>query len=74
MSAMTIKGDFYAGTDIKVACVEACALANRIRVCVKFDFNGVHCVATPGGSPDLLEKNWHATFDSKSQHKMAFSR
>lgn len=74
MSKLKVQGEFLPGTDIKVACVEACALANRIHVIVEFQFNGVSCFASPGGSPESLEKEWLDALNPKSKYKMAFSR
>lgn len=42
------------GAEIGHVCREAQALADELKVLVKFAFNGVTCLARPGGNADLL--------------------
>jgi hypothetical protein len=46
------------GTSIADAAQETIALANRIGVTVRFDFNGVRCLACPGDDPKRLIEEW----------------
>jgi hypothetical protein len=74
MSRLYVEVEVLGGTDIKVAASEACALANRIGIGVRFEFNEVSCHASPGGEPEALVSNFHEALNSKGRFKMAFSR
>lgn len=53
-----MKVDAFAGSDIYAACNEAIALADKLGLTVKFDFNGVLCMACAGDCPEQLEAAW----------------
>jgi hypothetical protein len=42
------------GCSIAHACLQAQRLANQSDEPVIFEFNGIECVAVPGGNPELL--------------------
>lgn len=42
------------GEDLSDACRNAQEFANDCHWDVEFDFNSVHCIAKPGGDPELL--------------------
>lgn len=50
--------EFEAGDDITVASIIAQRVANILGLSVKFDFNGVTCVASPGGSSEALSERY----------------
>lgn len=62
------------GTDIRVACKEAQSLAERLGVVVKFGFNGVTCMAVPGGSSEELAADYDDCVDDPVTHSVATSR
>lgn len=64
---------FDGGTDVDEAFKEAIQLANRVKVKVEFNFNGVKCIAFPGGSAEKGAENWHDTFHGNKPHKFAFA-
>ncbi len=60
---LTVEAD--AGTSINDACQEAIDLANRISICVEFNFNGVTCIAKPRGSAEKLVSEFHEQLEKK---------
>lgn len=66
-----IKIELLAGTSIEDAAKDACELAERIQYNVDFTFNGVRCMASPGGRYTKLVESWHEALQSKSQYKFA---
>ena len=48
-----------AGTDITIACRDACELAERIGMTVWFDFNGCRVHANPGTDWQRLVAGWY---------------
>lgn len=54
MSNLSITAEVLPGTDVTVAAREAVALANRLGVTVRYDFNGVLCIAVPGDDHESL--------------------
>jgi len=77
-NSLLLKVDVFGGSSIESAAGEACALANRLDITVEFEFNGVTCMAIPGGSSDVLVSNWNAAdrssrFPMASTHRRAVS-
>lgn len=70
-SCLYLEMKVLAGTDIAEAAMEACALAFRLRTGVDFMFNGVRCMAHPGGDWQALVENWRAASDHGGQYPMA---
>lgn len=54
MSNLSITAEALPGTDVTVAAREAIDLANRLGVTVRYDFNGVLCLAVPGDDHESL--------------------
>lgn len=71
MSSFYLRLETQPGTGIQTAAGEACVLANKLGVVVTFDFNGVLCMAIPGGSSDVLVENWKRELASKSSYPIA---
>lgn len=74
MSHFYLNLEAQPGTDIRDACGEAQLLAERLGVVVKFGFNGVTCMAIPGGSADALAADYDYTADDPVTHPVATSR
>lgn len=74
MSHFYLNLEAQPGTDIRVACEEAQALAQRLRIVVKFGFNGVTCMAIPGGSAEALAADYDDRADDPVTHPVATSR
>lgn len=53
-----VKVEFCCGDDILAACREASRLAKLLGCFVVFDFNGVHCMASPKTDPEALAASW----------------
>jgi hypothetical protein len=70
---MTIKVEPNAGDKIENTFKEAVALANKLRCYVEFDFNGVACIACPGGDPKKGASAYFDAIQSKDQYKLAMS-
>lgn len=70
-SALSISVEVGAGNSIQVACHEAIALANKLDINVDFMFNGVKCIACPGGNAHILAANWEFEFESRHKYKIA---
>lgn len=49
--------DAYAGSSIDNCAAKACQIATILGIVVRFDFNGVHCMALPNGDPFVLIEN-----------------
>lgn len=52
--------EIYPGADIRAASVHACVIASKLGIDIEFDFNGVRCLASPGGDPVVLAENQQA--------------
>jgi hypothetical protein len=50
--------EMYPGALINRACEDACRVANILGVDAEFSFNGVICLAQPGGSSAELAEIW----------------
>ena len=71
---MYLTVELTAGTDIADAAKEMIALAKKLDVLIKANFNGIHIHAASYGSVQLLVDNYHKALSDKSQlGKMAFS-
>lgn len=70
-SSLSVSVEVGAGNNIETACHEAIALANRLDINVYFMFNGVKCIACPGGSPSVLAANWEYELESRHRYKIA---
>lgn len=68
---MYIEVKFLGGEPIVLACKDACALANRIRCDVHFQFNDVYCMALQGGDPDVLVDNFQEAQRAGGRHPTA---
>lgn len=55
---LTIKAEADLGSSIKKAANEAQRLADLLSVGIHFDFNGITCIARPGGSVEFLVQNF----------------
>lgn len=73
MKNIILKVEFLAGVDIFDAGEEAIALAEKLNVGIKFDFNGILCTVWPGDSPKVL-KEQYLIAGEKTEHelRMAF--
>ena len=58
-----LKIDFLCGDSIEDCCKEAVRLAQMLQASIRFDFNGIACIATRYTNPELLAKNWYAVKD-----------
>lgn len=54
MSNLSITAEVRPGTDVTTAAREAVALANHLRVAIRYKFNGVLCLAVPGDDHESL--------------------
>lgn len=70
---LSIKVEVDGGAKIENVCREAIELANRVGITVDFVFNGVTCMAAPGGSAVALKGNWETALEQKTQYKFANS-
>ena len=71
---MYLTVELTAGTEIKDAAKEMMALAVKLDVSVKADFNGIEIFVASYGSEQLLVDNYHRALNGKSPlGKMAFS-
>ena len=70
---MTIKAEVTAGESISNAFVEAIALADKLDCYVEFNFNGVMCIANPGGNPKKGAEGYHDSIRSEAKYKFAMS-
>jgi pyruvate-formate lyase-activating enzyme len=50
---------------IQDACNDAQWLADKTAWNVEFEFNGVDCVAVPGGEPTFLHERWSEVKDKR---------
>lgn len=53
-NSIILKVELFAGTDIKDAAIDLCALAERVGVLCEASFNGVKLWARPGDSPQVM--------------------
>jgi hypothetical protein len=70
---LSILVEVSAGTDIETAAEECMRLANKLNVIVDFKFNGVTCMAIPGGDYKNIPINYFEAQESKSVYKLASS-
>lgn len=70
-NCLSLKVEVFGGSSIEHTAGEACVMANKLDCIVVFDFNGVHCMAIPGGSSDVLVENWRAALKHGGQHPIA---
>lgn len=73
MSRLTIKAEVEPGSTINDASKQAVELASKLNTYVEFSFNGVTCIAKPGGDAEKLVKNFVDEGTSNKKWKIAFS-
>lgn len=61
----------YGGARVERACIQACALAERLHIPVHFTFNDVQCIALPGGEPETLVENWRREIERGGRYQIA---
>ncbi len=71
MIDMILRIEALGGTPIELACKKACDLALFLDITIEFKFNGVTCLANPGGTPEDLAKSWSIAMESERPHKFA---
>lgn len=71
MSTLSINVGVYAGSPIEEAAGDACVLATQLGCTIQFQFNGVECMAIPGGSSSVLIENWRAAAQGGERHPIA---
>lgn len=59
-SNIILRIEFLAGTDIKDAAIDICALANKLGVNVDAKFNDALLLAAPGSDPDVMLKHYNS--------------
>lgn len=69
--SISIEVKVWGGTPIDLAAIDAVALADKLGIVVRFQFNDVSCTAHPGGDPRVLVNNWHAAADRGGMYPMA---
>tara|TARA_Y100001973_G_C5188828_1_gene329588 strand:+ start:2050 stop:2277 length:228 start_codon:yes stop_codon:yes gene_type:complete len=47
-----------AGSEVLSCAKEAVEIANRLGVCIEYNFNGVTCLVTKHTDPEKLVENW----------------
>ena len=72
-TCLSIKVEVDPGSDIKQAAKDAMNLANKLNVTIDFLFNGVTCLAIPGGDDKNIPINYFKAIGSKSPYKFATS-
>lgn len=71
---LTIKVEATAGCEITEAFVEAITIADKLNCFVQFDFNGVTCIAHPGGNPKKGAEIYHSVIsDDSIEYKFSMS-
>jgi len=70
---LTIKAEVTPWSEITEAFKKAIKVAKKLDCYVAFDFNGVHCVATPNGDAEKGSSQYHDAFQSKKKFKFASS-
>lgn len=69
--SLSLEVKVYGGTPIEIAAHDACELASELKITVTFDFNGVRCMARPGGDSKTLVHNWNIARDRGGSYPMA---
>ncbi len=69
--SLSLEVNVYGGTPIEIAAHDACELARELKITITFDFNGVHCMALPGGDSKTLVHNWNIARDRGGQYPIA---
>jgi len=59
------------GCRITICCEEAVRTATHLQLNVRFEFNGVTCIARPGDTAAGLERAWRKALDSDGSIKVA---
>lgn len=68
MSTIKLTVEAFAGTAIKDACHDLCALADRVGILCEAPFNGVKLWAHPGTDPEQLEEMWREQMKRPEHH------
>ena len=71
MTAIILRVELLAGSDIEDACKEIIALADRIQVIAIAKFNGVELMAVPGDDAQIMVQEWHKLMDKEGPHRIA---
>lgn len=66
-SALYLDVQVYGGTDIRLACRDACALANKLGITVWFGFNGKRLHANPDTDWQRLVAGWYKAGADKQE-------
>lgn len=70
---MTFKTEFDAGTSIEVAASDALRVSVLLHCDIEFDFNGVRCIARPGGKAENLLENYYKALGKGELYSIALS-
>lgn len=70
---MIIKAEFLAGSEIQQSFKEAIRVAGILGCNIEFMFNGVKCIAYPGGSAKNGEAAYLGSLHSDAKYKTAHS-
>jgi len=65
MPAYKLTLEVPATTELDEACNRAQLIADAAMLAVEFEFNGVDCVAVPGGDPYVLEQRQSAAQNTR---------
>lgn len=71
MTAIILRVELLAGSDIEDACKEIIALADRIQIIVMAKFNGVELLASPGYDAQIMVQERHKLMDKEGPHRIA---
>ena len=62
MIDLCIKVEAIAGADVRKACADLTALADKLGVMCSCNFNGVDALALPGAEPGEVYRDWWWAF------------
>jgi sugar/nucleoside kinase (ribokinase family) len=68
---LTIKVEASPGSEIEETFEEAIGIAKKLNCRVKFDFNGVKCIASPKGNAQRGADRYSEALQSEDSHKCA---
>lgn len=74
ISQLTLQCSFIIGTSIQKAALEANKLADMLKVCIEFDFNGCRCLVFPDGDPFILVDRYQEDCKNKKPTNFVSNR
>lgn len=69
--SLILKLEGMAGDNVSDTCHEMCAIAERVGVCVKVQFNDVTLMSYRGGDADILVERYQDAVSSDDKYKLA---